>query len=253
MINLSISFPHNVRVLAAALACLSAAACGGDDDAQASTSGGAGGAGGQVIGPECLDERQAVIGPVDKVSVGDVTILSEAAGVKTMFIDASAGGINEQPNNPWVYLNLGTASRVDITDVAADTSLEWDLAWKRPEIRTNSGPGAAGQGGAAFLRDVAFDTVTKEIAASAALRVEDWFDDSCKEQLDPGGFTRTTFDAWYDYGGEASHLVTPHPGTFVVRGAKGSLYKLELQSYYSNPDGTDGLVSARYLLRLAAL
>lgn len=228
------------------------AACGGDGDATGGAAS-ASGSGGQQIGPACPEEREAVIAPVDKVSEGAVTVLSDMDGIKTLYIDASAGGIMEAPSNPWVYIDLAKAARADITDISADTSLQWDLAMKRPVIRTNSGLGAAGDGGAAFLKEAMFEAVTKESAEGATILVEDWFDDACMVQLDPGGFTRTTFDAWYDYGGQGTHAVVPHPGVFVVRGAKGALYKLELLSYYANPDGSDGMVSGRFLLRYAAL
>jgi hypothetical protein len=237
------------------LSCLAVACDSGDGTETTGAAGGAGGAGGEAsFGPPCPDERADAIGAVDKVSEGEVTVLSDEGGTKTLYVDASAGGTVEQTNNPWVYLNLGSASRVDITDVQADTSMEWDLAMKRPVIRTNSGHGGPGGGGALFLKEMAFEAVTKESAgAPSAIPVEDWFDESCMVMKDPGGFTRTTFDAWYDYGGEQTHAVEPHPGVFIVRGAKGGLFKLELQSYYSNPDGSDGMAGGRFKLRFAAL
>lgn len=220
---------------------------------------GCGGEGGETstgdptVVPACLPEREKAIGPVEKVSAGEVTVLADASGVKTLFIDATAGGLMEQANFPWTYINLGTASRVDITDTEADTSAGWDLAFKRPIIRTNSGAGAVGNGGAAFLKEATFDAVTKESAQSADIKIESWFDDKCVLQVDEGGYTRTTFDGWYDYGGQQTHAVTPHPGVFVVTGGDGQAYKVELESYYANPDGTDGMVSARFLLKFSPL
>lgn len=239
--------------LVSILGCLSVA-CGDGGDATSGTAPGTGGEGGAAVGPACPAEREKTIGPVDKVSDGAVTVLSDMNGVKTLYIDASAGGVMEQANFPWIYVNLATASRVDITDAQADTSLDWDLALKRPVIRTNSGLGSKGDGGAAFLKEMMFDAVTKESAGGAPILVEDWFDDACMALIDAGGYTRTTFDGWYDYAGQATHGVTPHPGVFIVRGAKGALYKIELINYYANPDGTtDGMVSARFLLRYASL
>src|SRR5690242_10283047 len=65
-------------------------ACGGDGG-EATGGGGGDGGGGQVVGPACPAEREAAIGPVDKVSDGEVTVLSDTGGVKTLYIDASAG------------------------------------------------------------------------------------------------------------------------------------------------------------------
>jgi len=229
-----------------------AAACSDGGGGEATGSGGSGGAGGAAVGPACPAEREKEIGPVDKVSTGEVTVLSDMGGVKTLYVDASAGGVMEAALNPWLYVNLAMAVRVDITDKQADSSTDWDLALKRPEIWTNSGLGAVGGGGAAFLKEVKFDAVTKE-SAPAAIPVEDWFNDSCEIQVDEGGYMRTTFDGWYDYGGQDTHAVTPHPGVFVVRGAKGALYKLELENFYSNPDGTDGMAGGRFKLRYSPL
>lgn len=221
------------------------AGCGGEGgDAD-----GTGGTGGTA---DCEDERILEIAPVDKVSTGEVLIVSEAAPVKTIFIDATAGGIPQQASNPWIYIHLGTAKRVDISDMGAESSMEWDLALKRAVIRTNGGDGGPGNGGAAFLKDKTFDTVGDADAKAATILEEHWFDNKCVAKKDPGGYLATTFDGWYDYGGQTTHAVTPHPGTFVVRGAGGnSLYRIEIKSYYANPDGTEGMSGARYLIQYA--
>lgn len=207
---------------------------------------------GGAVMADCSEERITEIGPVDKVSTGEVLIVMETPPIKTLFIDATAGGIPKQAENPWIYVNLGSAKRVDITDMAAETSVEWDLALKRAVIRTNSGDGGPGEGGAIFLKDKPFDTVSDTDAKAAMVLTEQWFDAKCVAKKDPGGYLATTFDGWYDYGGQTTHAVTPHPGTFVVRGADGqSLYRIEIKSYYANPDGTDGMAGASYLIQYA--
>lgn len=220
------------------------ASCGGTEAGTSSSSGG--------NPSDCGEERITEIGPLDKVSTGEVLIVSEANSIKTLFIDATAGGIPQQANNPWIYIHLGTASRVDISDVAAETSAAWDLALKRAVIRTNSGDGGPGDGGAAFLKDKPFDMVSDADAQAAMVLTEHWFDAACVAKKDPGGYLATTFDGWYDYGGTTTHAVTPHPGTFVVRSGDGqSLYRVEIKSYYANPDGTEGTAGARYLIQYA--
>ena len=49
--------------------------------------------------------------------------------------------------NDWVYFSLETFSQVDISNPS--TSLEWDLAFQRKHIRTNSGLSGPGYGSAA--------------------------------------------------------------------------------------------------------
>lgn len=227
------------------------AGCGGDGGE--GTPGGAGGSGGAPA-ISCPVERDEVLGPVDAVSAGEVIVLSDEGGVKTLYIDASAGGPMEQEDNPWIYVSFANASRVDLTDPGADSSSEWDLALKRPVLRTNSGDGGPGEGGLAFLKEQSFEEVTDAEAKSAILAVEQWFDAMCVAKKDPGGYLATTWDGWYDYGGQSTHAVTPHPGVFILRaGQGGALYKLEILTYYANPDGTEGMAGGRFLLRYQAI
>lgn len=222
----------------------------GDDGGAVDASGGAGG----TPAPACPAEREEAVKPLELASAGEVAVLSEADGVKTLYIDASAGGAQEQLKNPWIYVSFAGAARVDITDVEADASTGWDLALKRPVIRTNSGDGGPGDGGAAFLKDKEFDAVTDAEARAASLAEERWFDAACVQKKDPGGYLATTFDGWYDYGGQDTHAVTPHPGVFVIRaGAGGALYKLEFLTYYANPDGSEGMAGGRFLIRYKAV
>lgn len=55
-------------------------------------------------------------------------------------------------------------------------------------------------------------------------------------------------------GDEKNMKVTPAPGTWLVRGGDGeSVFKLQILSYYSNPDGSAGMAGGRYLVRVATL
>lgn len=229
------------------------AGSGGSAAGSAGT-GGSGGTGGSAgaagtSGVVCEDERILALTPIDKISSGEVTVLDPQMG--EVFIDASAGGIQNQKDNPWIYIALGTTSRVDLTDKTADASQAWDVAIKRPIWRNNSGDGGpAGKGGAFFL-DKEFDAVTAADASGVAFLKEDWFDDACVLQLDAAGTVKTSFDGWYDY---ENAVVTPHPGTWLVRGGNGtSVYKLQMLSYYSNPDGSPGMAGGRYLVRIGTL
>jgi hypothetical protein len=202
--------------------------------------------------PSCTSARDAALKPVEKVSAGEVKTLDTAGEVKTLYVDASAGGTAMAASNPWIYLDLATAARVDVNDKAALTATTWDLAIKRPILRSNSGDSGAGAGGAVFLAGKSFDAVTDAEAKVATPKAEDWFDESCTAMTDPSGAIKTSFDGWYQYDGSTMKL-TPTAGTWIVRGAKGALYKLEIQTYYSNPDGTTGATSARYKLRVATV
>lgn len=202
--------------------------------------------------PSCTSARDTALKPVEKVSTGEIKTLETVGEVKTLYVDASAGGSAMSSMNPWTYLDLATATRVDVNDKAALTAATWDLAFKRPLLRANSGDSGSGSGGAVFLKGKAFDTVTGADAKAAMPVAEDWFDDMCTLKADATGAIKTTFDGWYVYE-MATMKLTPAAGTWIVRGAKGALYRVEIQTYYANPDGTVGATSARYKLRVAAV
>lgn len=277
-----------IRIVLFTLACTFTAACDGGSDTSsadggsgaATSSGGSGGTGGALTGgtggaggaatgatggaggtatggsggsaggeATCLEQRAEALGPIDKISEGEVTVLDEAGGV--VFIDASAGGIMAQKDNPWVYVSLGTRARAELTDVTADGSQAWDIALKRPVLRANGGHGGLAGEGAAVHLDKEFDAVTAADAQGVTYPEEDWFDDACALQVDEGGAIATSFAGWYLY---ENMKVTPAPGTWLVRGGGGaSVFKLQILSYYSNPDGSDGMAGGRYLVRVATL
>lgn len=202
-------------------------------------------------GTSCTSARETAIGPVDKVSSGTVKVIDDTAGVKTIFVDGTAGGISGGKTNPWVYVKLSDGTRVDVTDKQAFDSSDWDLAFKRPIIHTNSGDAGPGKGGAKLVSKV-FDDVTA--ADATGLKVETWFDADCGPLVDATGSIKTTFDGWYAYD-SATMKVTPKDSTTaIVRAANGDLYKLSIVTYYGTiSGGTTGVAGANYVIKYAAL
>ncbi len=203
----------------------------------------------------CTAAREQLMGPIDKVSTGNVATLSNKDGVRTLYVDASAGGTQAQGSNPRVYLNLETGARVDVTDVAAlggTAALSWDLAIKRPILFTNSGDAGPGQGNALFLSGKSFDSVSAADARTLSNEIEQFFGKDCAPKVDRTNAMLTSFSGWYDYDTSTSR-VTPAAGAWIVRGATGKLYKLAVLSYYANPDGTEGPAGGRYTLKVKAL
>jgi hypothetical protein len=189
---------------------------------------------------------------VNATSKGAVTVLSDANGVKTIYVDASAGGTQLAQNNPRIYLRLDTASRVDVTDIAAEASTAWDLSLKRAVLFTNDGDAGPGSGGAVLLDGKAFDSVTSADAQGATFATETFFDAQCNPQTDPTGEVLTTLSRRYDYN-QQQHTLSPHPGTYLVKSAAGKVYKLAIESYYATPDGGTSSEGGFYILKIAAL
>lgn len=201
--------------------------------------------------PNCTSLRETALGPIATVSTGKVETVSDTGGVKTLYIDAVAGGFGKEGSNPWVYLDLATGKKVDLDDKAAMTSKTWDLAFKRALVRNNSNDSGPGAGAAGFLDGKLFDAVTAADAKTAKMRIEIWFDDACNPLRDATGQLAVSFFDWYLYDSASSKL-QPAKGTWVVQGADGKrLYKLEFVDYYKKPDGTTA--SGSYTIRYAAL
>jgi hypothetical protein len=212
----------------------------------------AGGAetGGDAGGAMCSAAIDQNLKLVDKVATTNVSILSDANGTRLLFIDASAGGPMGAATNPYIYVNLETATRVNVTDKTARTSNDWDLALKRAVLFTNGGDAGGGMGGTISVMKP-FDSVTKA-DASGTFAPEAFFDASCNLNTDQVGSVMTTFSNWYNYDLN-NNTLSPMATTFVVKGGTGKLYKLAIQNYYGQPDGGMGMAGALYLVKVAAL
>ena len=203
----------------------------------------------EVGGSMCTSVVQQFLDPKDSVSMASVTVVSDMAGVKTVYVDATAGGF--QPTEPRVYVALSSGMRVDITDKQAPTSTQWDLAFKRYVIFTNSGDTGPGKGGTMIVPK-AFDQVTSA-DAMGTFNVETLVDKDCNPMMDMLGGPNTTFSGWYNYNMQTMQL-TPKAVTYIVRGANGtSLYKIAIQTYYGLSDGGTGMTGANFVFKLAAL
>jgi hypothetical protein len=203
-------------------------------------------------GTACTKARDDALVPIDRVSTGVVSVVSESNGVRTLFVDASAGGFDKAIKNPHTYVDLEAGAKVELTDKTAPEAATWDLAMKRDRIFTNSGDGGIGQGGAVRIAKP-FASVTAADANAAKPEAEKFFDAECNLQKDMTEGVLTTFSDWYEYD-QATHQITgPKPITFVVRGATGKKYKVGIKAYDGGPDGSVGKASGNYLLEVSAL
>jgi hypothetical protein len=219
----------------------------------------AGGAGpgedaGETSPPQtsCTVAREDLLVPIDRVSTGDVIVISDDRAEKRIYVDASAGGPSGASRNPRVYLNLEQGAKVEITDRAAFESTAWDLALKRTVLYTNGGDAGPGRGEGAVIRSP-FESVTAADADAAVFLPESFFDEECNAKTDLIGGPETTFSDWYEYE-EATNMPTPRNITYLVKGATGTRYKIGIETFTANPDGTTDRGSTGYfLLRVAAL
>ncbi|GAA5522077.1 HmuY family protein [Aliifodinibius salicampi] len=113
------------------------------------------------------------------------------------------------------------------TLVQDSASTEWDIAFSRTTIYTNSGSSGPGDGGAIVL-DQSFE-------ATAMAPSEGYVIDTSSTNL---AIPTGSDNGWYHYN-PSTHIVTPIEGkTIVIRTAGGTQYaKINILSYYKgNPD-----------------
>lgn len=208
-------------------------------------------AGKEAAAVTCTSARDQLLKPIAQVSTGAVTVIKTEGDVRTFYVDATAGGPTGASTKPRVYLNLDSGARVDIDDVSAETSTDWDLAFKRSVVFSNGGDAGPGAGGVGFVKKD-FAAVSAADEAAAAVGVENFLNDDCEPQLDRINNPLTAFGEWYDYD-TATNVLTPAARVYLVKSASGKLYKLQFLTFYANPDGSTGSTGGRFTLKVAPL
>jgi HmuY protein len=251
------AFPSLLLALSLPLA----AACGGDDDSDDGDDGStadAGDDGGDDGEPDagsepdasgvCVptDALPAEYRPIAKVSAGKVTVTP--GEVTEAVIDATAG--NATAENPYVYIDLEKGAKVEIDDVAALDSGDWDIAFKRSSIRINGGDSGTGEVAAAIVQGT-LEEVT-EAPAEEEFVADDWVSDECEYLTPPksAGEPASAIGLWYDYDFK-THTLSPKPEVYVVRTRSGEFTKLAIVSFYA--DEADPDTAANYTVTWAPL
>jgi hypothetical protein len=135
--------------------------------------------------------------------------------------------VNAESSTGWVYLQAGKG----VVQVSTpESSLEWDVAVRRTQLRTNGGVSGAGVGGARIAEADGFAAVQRALTVGYAL-------DAQQPVAGPPGSGSTapanpTLNDWYDYDVN-THVVTPKKRVFLVRTAKGDYARLRIHSYAS--------------------
>jgi HmuY protein len=127
-------------------------------------------------------------------------------------------------SSDWVYVSL---SGEIVTTADPETSLDWDLAFKRTELRTNSGASGPGQGGAKLVEgEIDFHQISE--MDTSGFSIDEPFNSGAP------GATEVSQNAvlgdWYDYN-PMTHAVSPSALSFIVRSASGEHFKLRILSW----------------------
>jgi hypothetical protein len=217
---------RSLGLLAAALGAL--AACGGDEDSPATPDGPPPDT--APVGCDPLTVLPSNYRPIPKVSSGAVTVTT-TSGVTSGTIDGTAGGTTMSADNPYIYVDLKTGTRVDVNDLDARTSAAWDIALKRSSLRVNSGDSGTGNRKLAVVQAQTLAEVTA--APTSGYAVDDFADASCKLVELLIGEPSSAFGQWYDYN-DTTHVVSPKREVYVIERPDGSHTALRLITYYGD-------------------
>lgn len=181
---------------------------------------------------DCTDQSILQLGLFDTVNAATIEN-TEAAGVFTSKIDATAGGLS--PTKSFVYARFTATGleRVDVSDEAAFNSTAWDIAFRRFVVRTNggiSGPGCVTV--ARTATSTTFDGLTTA-PTGLAERTEEYFLDppTCEYVPDGSGLGSpgVAMQSFWSY----AACVAMTRNVFVLTVADGKKVKLFVDSYYS--------------------
>lgn len=171
---------------------------------------------------------------IDMVSTGVVNLLASPTDplVYTAEVDATAGGSMKFGENPFVYVDLIGRKKVEISDVAAQKSKDWDIAFKRWQIKINSGDSGPGYVLLTRVPAMSLDEVTA--APTGPYLVDAYFDAACKFIGDPIGGLSSALSDWYEYDmSTGSTRLVPRKEVFVLKRRDGQGHiKLQLTGYY---------------------
>lgn len=169
------------------------------------------------------------LGAVDAVAGPSITA-SEDADVTTLTVDASAGGVQGQATEPYVYLDLATLQQVEISDTASFTDGSWWIAFKRSSIRINGGDSGPGP-----LLMTSVEGSFEDAAApgpQGEWLTDDFVSDTCEVDANERGIVTTAFGDWYDYDFTTHTVQAPENTTFFVYNAGShAAYRLFIDSW----------------------
>lgn len=168
--------------------------------------------------------------PIPMVSTGAVQV-ETSSGMTSGTIDATAGGLANSADRPYIYVDLRNGVKVEVDDLAARTSTTWDIALKRSSLRINGGDSGVGNRQLAIVQATSMGEVT--VAPTSGYTTDDFTTDDCMLDSLPGGEPRSAFGEWYDYDPQ-THAVSPKSEVYVIERNNGSRTAFRIVTYYGD-------------------
>lgn len=157
-------------------------------------------------------------------------------GATTIVIEATS-------YTDWVYFSF---DKGDIITVASpDTSLEWDMAFLRNHMRTNSGTSGPGVGGTYDAGIINFEDLTQApdngYVVDDAISISDVNDPTRQTMIEVPG--NTVLETWGTFDTDVHPpTFTPSDKLYVVKTADGKYAKTWFSSYYGYTGASANIV-----------
>ncbi|HEY1076799.1 MAG TPA: HmuY family protein [Fontimonas sp.] len=156
--------------------------------------------------------------------------------------NSTTASVDASSEEQWVYLSLLNADQVVPADAANDPS-GWDIAWKRSDIKINSG--SSGSGSVEIHAGLRDDWDQRSSVPADAQWHRDEGDALAFVTYPPrevGGECAFNADGdygWYYYSGfcdkgDGNHYISPRDVVYIVRDGAGNSWKLRVLSYYGS-------------------
>ena len=169
----------------------------------------------------CADSIEPDVVDGGAVAGGKVRVADNEDGSHTVLVNAT------DPEE-WIYVSLGQLRHMEPEEPG--TSVEWDLALQRFHYALNGGVTGSGLGELSIVEDAFLFDVN--LAPESGWST-DAPDSTADENALPDYAFETAGDGWYEYDG-TGHILTPKRRVYVVRGAEGDLFAIQILSYYSD-------------------
>jgi len=151
--------------------------------------------------------------------------------------------------NDWIYYSFVDEKEVSgLDETSSQTSDNWDIAFNRYNVRTNSGTSGSGQGGAYDAGEVDWATVTEAnesgYTIDATIQIVEAFTGQGVDYMDSNGSETFVDCIELDYS-TGVPVYSPNEHVYVMKTAKGKYAKIMIKSFY-NDTGDSGYLSFKY-------
>ena len=127
--------------------------------------------------------------------------------------------INASSLEDWVYFDF---SRGSVVDVPNQSSLDWDIGFKRAIIISNSGEtNPDSMGGIIDLGNISFESVTEAPESNYTVDI----------RTSPMDTENPAIKKWHEYS-YWTHILKPKNNVYIIRTAYGRYAKIQILKYY---------------------